>query len=102
MKNTTTLLKQVTTQIEHEREQATKGFTDWILQKDVNFFGRYIPAGTIFVQVNADSYHPIIGGNSCPSCAVDFYIVKKNTDYFLPNEPLSSRVTLNELNAVEV
>jgi hypothetical protein len=59
---------------------------DWVLQKDMDFFGRTIPKGTIYKQVNSDYYHPIVNGNRCPSLQVDFYIVKNNPDYFQPYE----------------
>lgn len=56
---------------------------DWVLLIDVDFFGRMIPSGTIFKQVNADYYHPIINGARCPSYQIDFMIVKNNPRYFL-------------------
>lgn len=56
---------------------------DWVLLKDINFFGRNIPAGTIYKQVNADHYHPILNGARCLSYVVDFMIVKNNPEYFL-------------------
>lgn len=56
---------------------------DWVLLVDIDFFGRMIFAGTIFRQVNADYYHPMINGARCPSYQIDFYIVKNNPKVFL-------------------
>lgn len=57
---------------------------DWILKKEINFFGKIIPEGTVYQQVSADYYHPIVKGNGCPSLQVDFYIIKNNPEYFIP------------------
>ena len=56
---------------------------EWVLLVDIDFFGRMIYAGTIFRQVNADYYHPIINGARCPSYQIDFMIVKNNPKAFL-------------------
>lgn len=56
---------------------------DWVLLKEINWFGRTVPSGTIYKQVNADHYHPIIKGARCPSLSIDFYTVKNNKEYFL-------------------
>lgn len=56
---------------------------EWVLLVDIDFFGRMIYAGTIFRQVNADYYHPIINGARCPSYQVDFMVVKNNPKVFL-------------------
>ena len=71
---------------EHDLEQEAKGYRDYVLQQDINFFGRLIPAGTIYKQVNADHYHPMLYGSQCPSLGVDFYIAKNNPAYFLPKK----------------
>lgn len=55
----------------------------YILQKDINWFGRTIRKGTEYRQVNSDYWHPIIQGNQCPSLAIDFYTVKNNEEYFI-------------------
>lgn len=57
--------------------------SDWVLLVDIDFFGRIIFAGTVFRQVNADYYHPIINGARCPSYQIDFMIVKNNPKVFL-------------------
>jgi hypothetical protein len=57
--------------------------SEWVLLVDIDFFGRLIYAGTIFRQVNADYYHPIINGARCPSYQIDFMIVKNNPKVFL-------------------
>ncbi|WP_460670493.1 hypothetical protein [Larkinella ripae] len=82
MNNVEQLLMRLTSQVEHELEQKSKGYKDWVLQKEANVYGRIIPAGTVFVQMNGDYYHPIINGARCPSYQVDFYIVKNNPEYF--------------------
>ena len=56
---------------------------EFILLNDVNWFGQIIPAGTIYRQVNADYYHPIINGARCPSKQINFYTVLNNPKYFL-------------------
>lgn len=57
--------------------------SDWVLLVDIDFFGTMIFAGTIFRQVNADYYHPIINVARCPSYQIDFMIVKNNPKVFL-------------------
>lgn len=54
----------------------------YILQKDTDFFGRLIKAGTKYVQHGQDYYWPIINGAHVPSCQLDFYTVKNNPEYF--------------------
>ena len=56
---------------------------EFVLLKDIDWFGKQIPAGTIYKQVNADYYHPTVNGAQCPSMSVDFYTVLNNPQYFL-------------------
>lgn len=55
----------------------------YVLLQNINWFGRNIPAGTIYHQVNADYYTPSVSGARCPSLQLDFYTVKNNPGYFL-------------------
>jgi hypothetical protein len=57
--------------------------SEWVLLLDFDFFGYMIYAGTIFRQVNADYYHPIINGARCPNYQINFMIVKNNPKVFL-------------------
>lgn len=56
---------------------------DYILLRDINWFGREINAGTVYRQTSADYYQPIINSARCPSLQIDFYTVKNNPIYFL-------------------
>jgi len=56
---------------------------EFVLLKDIDWFGRLISAGTIYRQISGDYYHPIIKGARCPSLQLDFYTVKNNGQYFL-------------------
>lgn len=56
--------------------------SNYILQKDIDFFGRKIKAGTLYVQHGADYYWPVINDAHVPSCQLDFYTVKNNPEYF--------------------
>jgi hypothetical protein len=56
---------------------------EYVLLKDIDWFGKLILAGTIFKQVNSDYYHPTINGARCPSMQIDFYTVLNNPNYFL-------------------
>lgn len=86
MYNVNELRRKMNAQAEHERQQLERGYVDWVLQEDVCIYGKDIPKGTLFIQMNADYYHPIINGARCPSYQVDFYIVKNNPNYFRENE----------------
>jgi hypothetical protein len=55
----------------------------WVLLVDIDFFGYLIYTGTIFQQVNADYYHPIINGARCPHYQISFMIIKNNPKVFL-------------------
>lgn len=55
----------------------------FVLLKDIDWFGKLIPAGTIYKQVNSDRYHPMVNYARCPSMEVDFYTVLNNPQYFL-------------------
>lgn len=59
----------------------------FILLKDIDWFGKPIKAGTVYQQVNADYYHPIINHARCPSQQIDFYTVLNNHNYFLEIQP---------------
>jgi hypothetical protein len=67
----------------HGEPKLIEALSEWVLLIDVDFFGRTIYAGTIFRQVNADYYHPMINGARCPSYQVNFMIVKNNPKCFL-------------------
>lgn len=54
----------------------------YILRKSVNWFGTYIPQGTIYVQHGKDYYWPIINDAHCPSMQIDFMTVTNNP-YFM-------------------
>jgi hypothetical protein len=54
----------------------------YILQKDIDFFGKKIPAGTKYIQHGNDYWWPVIDGAHCPSGQVDFYTVRENPEYF--------------------
>ena len=69
--------------ISHDVNQAEKGYVDFELQKDIDWFGQTIPKGTVYVQCNDDHYTPIIGGNICPHQSLSFYTIKNNKEYFL-------------------
>lgn len=56
---------------------------EFVLLKDMDWFGKPIPAGTIYRQVNADYYHPMLSGARCPAMQVGFYTVLNNPQYFL-------------------
>lgn len=58
--------------------------TNYILQQDINWFGKTIKAGTRYAPHGNDYYWPIINDAHCPSQQVDFYTVKNNPKYFLP------------------
>lgn len=79
-------LRVLSQEAEHDLAQEENGYRDWILQQEINWFGRLIPVGTVYKQVNADHYHPMINGAQCPSLSVNFYTVKCNEAYFLPKK----------------
>ena len=56
---------------------------DYVLLKDIDYFGRQIPAGTIYKQVNADDWHPMIDNAQCPHLKITFVTVRANPSYFL-------------------
>jgi hypothetical protein len=58
-------------------------FQDYVLLKHIDWFGRPIPAGTIYKQVTNDCWHPTIDGAQCPNLAVTFMTVRANDNYFL-------------------
>jgi hypothetical protein len=60
-----------------------KQFIHYTLQQEVNFFGKIIPKGALFVQVNEDWWHPVFDSKQHPSMAVDFSVVRNNPEYFL-------------------
>lgn len=55
---------------------------NYILQKDCNFFGSVIPAGTRYVQHGADYWWPEIKEAHCPSLQIDFRSVGNNPEWF--------------------
>ncbi len=53
------------------------------LQKDVNFFGRMIPKGTIYTELgNRDLYQPQFNGSKHPNLELSFMVVLANEEYF--------------------
>lgn len=56
---------------------------EFVLLKNIDWFGEPIKAGTIYKQVNSDDYHPIIRGSQRPTMKVDFHTVISNDEYFL-------------------
>jgi hypothetical protein len=55
----------------------------FVLLRDIDWFGKQVLAGTLYKQVNADYYHPIINSARCPVLQISFYTVLNNPDYFL-------------------
>lgn len=70
-----------------QKKEAKMSKSRWVLLKDVNFFGRHIPAGTIFHQVGDNYYWPSVNGARVPAMQIDFYTVKNNPEYFLEIKP---------------
>lgn len=56
---------------------------DYLLLIDIDWFGKTIPAGAIFKQVNADYWQPIFNNSRHPSHQIDFYTVRNNPKYFI-------------------
>lgn len=56
---------------------------DFVLLKTINWFGKEIPAGTIYRQVNGDYWHPMLNYSRCSSMQIDFNTVINNSGYFL-------------------
>jgi hypothetical protein len=55
-----------------------------VLLKDFNWFGKTIPAGTIYKKHGADYWWPVmLDGSHVPTMQVDFYTVLNNPEYFL-------------------
>lgn len=57
---------------------------DYILQQEINFFGKIIPKGTLFIRKGEDYWWPVIDGAHCPHYQVSFMITRNNPEYFLP------------------
>lgn len=57
---------------------------NYILQKDFNWFGNVIPAGTIYIQYSHDEYVPVIDDAHVPYMKLNFMNVKSNEAYFKP------------------
>jgi len=55
---------------------------DYILQTPINIYGMFFPIGTLYKQVNADYWNPVVNGAQLPSYAVHFMIIKNNETYF--------------------
>lgn len=55
---------------------------NYILQKDFNWFGKVIPAGTKYVQHGADYWWPVIDGAHVPAMQVNFMTVRCNQEWF--------------------
>lgn len=68
----------------HHLMQIEKGFQDYLLQKEMNWFGRIIPKDTLYIQMSKDYWIPSIDGARIPAMQLDFYTVKNNADYFTP------------------
>jgi|GEM_PF-6392651 len=68
---------------QHHIEQKNKGFTDYLLRQQINWFGRTIPAQTLYIQISNDYWIPSINGARVTTMRLDFYTVLNNTDYFV-------------------
>lgn len=55
---------------------------NYILQKDFNWFGKTIPAGTRYVQHGADYWWPEINDAHVPAMQVTFTTIMNNPVYF--------------------
>lgn len=55
---------------------------NYVLNQPMNIYGMFFPIGTIYKQVNADWWHPIVNGAQLPSYAVHFMVIKNNGTYF--------------------
>lgn len=70
--------------------------SNYILQQDINFFGRLIKAGTLYVQHGADYYWPVINGAHVPAGQLDFYTVKNNPEWFKEEPAVISRLNVHD------
>lgn len=57
--------------------------TEYVLIKSVDWFGRTIPAGTIYKQAGPLRFCPTIDGINCPHLEIVFRTILNNPDYFL-------------------
>jgi hypothetical protein len=60
----------------------SNGFQDYKLVVPQNIYGMFIPAGTIYRQINKDWWYPKINDALCPSYAVHFMVIQNNETYF--------------------
>lgn len=60
---------------------------NYIIQKDFNWFGKIIPAGTRYVPHGADYWWPVVNGAHIPTMQLDFRTIKNNQEWFKP-EPI--------------
>lgn len=60
---------------------------NYILQKDFDWFGKRISAGTKYIQYTPDEWIPSIDGAHCPHFKITFMTVKNNEQWFKP-EPI--------------
>lgn len=55
-----------------------------VLLKDFNWFGKTIPAGTVYVKHGEDYWWPVTtDGAHIPTMQVDYRTVLNNPEYFL-------------------
>ena len=59
---------------------------NYILKKEINWFGKLITVGTIYVKKNGDYWWPIYNGAHVPSMQIDFMTIRNNPEYFKKQE----------------
>lgn len=65
-------------------ENRCKAYTsDYVLLKNIDWFGTIIEAGTIYKSHGNDYWWPVIDTAHCPSLQVDFRTVLNSPEYFL-------------------
>lgn len=60
------------------------GNENYILQKEINWFGKLITVGTIYVKKDGGYWFPV--GTNTPSMRVDFMTIRNNPEYFKKQE----------------
>ncbi len=57
---------------------------DYILQKPMNIYGMFFPAGTEYWRVSGDWWYPLEKGTGAilPAYAVHFTVIRNNEKYF--------------------
>jgi hypothetical protein len=60
-------------------------YENYVLTRDMDYFGKTIPKGTIYFRCkgNADIFIPEYDGNYCPSESLHFTRLVNNEEYFI-------------------